>query len=215
MDVESLERSAEERFWKAWLSGPTRIALESLPPQIGQPAPDLELPDTSGASRRLSEFWSARPALVLFLRHFGCSCLAERWERLREEVGELQEEAEIVAVCQAEPPRAAEVASRRGYPFPVLSDPERNAYRAYGLPEGTVAQVLHDFDWKPGDEATGRELIESRRGTERALVDSPWQLPGEFVVGTDGILALTHRYQYCEDLPPKTVLIGAIRAAKI
>jgi len=34
------------------------------------------------------------------------------------------------------------------------------------------------------------------------------------VVAADGTLVLTHRYQYCEDFPPKTVLLGAIAAAQ-
>jgi hypothetical protein len=46
------------------------------------------------------------------------------------------------------------------------------------------------------------------------VVDSPWQLPGEFVIGSNGQIALAHRYQYCEDFPPKTVLLGAIAAAE-
>jgi hypothetical protein len=33
-------------------------------------------------------------------------------------------------------------------------------------------------------------------------------------VASDGVLVLTHRYQYCEDFPPKTVLLGAIAAAQ-
>jgi hypothetical protein len=34
------------------------------------------------------------------------------------------------------------------------------------------------------------------------------------VVATDGQIVLAHRYQYCEDFPPKTVLLGAIAAAQ-
>ncbi len=65
-------------------------------------------------------------------------------------------------------------------------------------------------------EVTARTLfLEPRRGTERAVVDSPWQLPGEFVIGSNGLIALAHRYQYCEDFPPKTVLLGAIAAAEV
>lgn len=205
---------AEEEWLAAWLSGPTRTTWRTIPPQIGQPAPDVSLPDTTGRIRRLSDFWAKRPALILFLRQFGCSCLAERWEKLKDEVAAFEEAgAQVVAITQGEPERAAEVAKRRGYPFPVLCDPERTSYEAYGLPEGTPAQILHDFAWKRGDRETGEKMINSRRGTERALVDSPWQLPGEFVVSTSGRLVLTHRYQYCEDFPPKTVILGAIAAA--
>lgn len=69
------------------------------------------------------------------------------------------------------------------------------------------------FAWKPNDRETGEKLISSRRGTERALVDNPWQLPGEFVIASGGRIVHAHRYQYCEDFPPKTVLLGAIGAA--
>jgi len=213
--VEHQQQAAETEWLEAWLAGPARTRLETLPAQIGDPAPDLTLPDIAGRPRRLIEFWRKRPALLLFLRQFGCSCLAERWEKLKEEVGAFEEAgAHVVAVCQAEPERAATVAGRRGYPFPLLCDPDRRAYEIYGLVEGTPAQVLHDFAWKPGDRATGEKMVTSRRGTERALVDNPWQLPGEFVTSPSGRLTLTHRYQYCEDFPPKTVILGAIQAAR-
>lgn len=212
--VDEQQKAAEAEWLDAWLGGPTRTAWPTMPPQIGQSAPDLSLPDATGRTRRLSEFWVKKPALILFLRQFGCSCLAERWDKLKDELPAFEEVgAQVIAITQGEPERAAEVARRRGYPFPVLCDPERRSYETYGLLEGTPAQILHDFDWKPGDHETGEKMINSRRGTERALVDSPWQLPGEFVVSTRGRLILTHRYQYCEDFPPKTVILGAIAAA--
>lgn len=215
-DLAQLEAEAEHRWLAGWLAGPTRTRYEELPPQPGDAAPDPELLDTSGDPRRLSEFWTHGPALVIFMRHFGCSCLMERWEGLKIELDDYADAgARVVAICQAEPERARAVAARREYGFPLLCDPELRAYRAFGLLEGQPAQVLHDFPWRPGDEETARTLfIEPRRGTERAVVDSPWQLPGEFVIGSDGRLALAHRYQYCEDFPPKTVLLGAIAAAE-
>ena len=214
-DLAELERQAEGRWLASWLTGPTHTRYDELPVQPGDPAPDVELADTSGEPRRLSEFWTHRPALVIFMRHFGCSCLAERWEGLRGELDDYADaDARVVGICQAEPERAAAVATRRGYAFPLLCDPELKAYRAFGLLEGQPSQILHAFPWKAGDDETARTLfIDPRRGTERAVVDSPWQLPGEFVIGSDGRIALAHRYQYCEDFPPKTVLIGAIAAA--
>ncbi|MEP6807832.1 MAG: peroxiredoxin-like family protein [Chloroflexota bacterium] len=215
-DIEQLERDAEQRWLAAWLTGPTHIRHEELPVQAGDAAPDLELPDLSGDPRRLSDFWAHGPMLLIFMRHFGCSCLSERWEGLREELHDYAGAgARVVAICQAEPERARAVATRRGYAFPMLCDPELTAYQAYGLLEGQPAQILHAFPWKAGDEETARTLfIEPRRGTERAVVDSPWQLPGEFVIGSDGRIALAHRYQYCEDFPPKTVLLGSILATE-
>jgi peroxiredoxin len=39
--------------------------------QIGDPAPDVTLPDHSGQRITLSEHWARRPVILLFLRHFG------------------------------------------------------------------------------------------------------------------------------------------------
>lgn len=211
------QQSEAEREWVAgWLAGPTRTRWESLPVQVGDRAPDLELRDMDGAPRRLAELWPLGPTLLLFLRQFGCSCLAERWDLLREEIPEFEAAgAQVVAVGQGEPERTAAMAQRRGYPFPVLSDPERRAYRAYGLLQGTPAQLVHDFAWRPGDMTSAQDLfLTPRRGTERAVVDDPWQLPGEFVIDPTGTIRLAHRYQYCEDFPPRTVLLGAIAAAQ-
>jgi hypothetical protein len=94
-----------------------------------------------------------------------------------------------------------------------LSDPERQAYGAYGLLDGPVATLFHDEVWTPGDQAGADRMTASRRGTERALVDHAWQLPGEFVIAKGGQIMLAHRAQYCEDFPPTGVLIGAINAA--
>lgn len=214
-DLAQLEAEAEERWLAGWLAGPTWTRYDELPAQVGDLAPELVLPDTSGEPRHLSEFWTHGPAIVIFMRHFGCSCLMERWEGLKTELSDYADAgARVVAICQAEPERARAVAARREYQFPLLCDPERRAYRAFGLLEGQPAQILHDFPWEPGDVETARTLfLEPRRGTERAVVDSPWQLPGEFVIGSSGRIALAHRYQYCEDFPPKTVLLGAIAAA--
>lgn len=210
--IAAQERAAEDVWLSWWLSGPTRTRWTTLPVQVGDPAPDLELSDSTGARRRLSEAWAGGPALLVFMRHFGCSCLRERWESLEPFIGSIREAgASVHLIGQGEPERTAAVADRRGYPTPVWCDPDRAAYAAYGVLQGTPPQVLHDFAWHAGDEALAEAVGRSaRRGTERALVDDPWQLPGEFVVGRDGLVALAHRAQFCEDFPPAAILLGAI-----
>jgi hypothetical protein len=32
---------------------------------------DVQLADSTGSTRRLGDFWAARPVVVVFLRHFG------------------------------------------------------------------------------------------------------------------------------------------------
>ena len=208
-------QAGEETWYREFLEGPTRTRWTQLPPQVGDTAPEISLPDTSGSERRLSEWWSKGPVHLVFMRHFGCGCLADRWEELKPASDRIAAAgATTVAVSQAEPERAAEVGARRGYDFPLLSDPERVAYGAFGLLDGSVESIFHDEAWSPGDHDGANALAASRRGTERALVDHPWQLPGEFVIAQGGTLVYVHRSQHCEDFPPTSVLLGAIAAAR-
>jgi hypothetical protein len=82
--IERQQSEAEAEWVAGWLAGPTRLRWESLPVQVGDPAPDLSLLDANGAPVDLSALWAAGPTLLLFLRHYGCSCLAERWDSLRD-----------------------------------------------------------------------------------------------------------------------------------
>jgi len=214
-DAQVLQQAAEETWIREFLAGPTRTRLTELPPQTDDAAPDLELADTTGTLRRLSEFWADGPVLLVFMRQFGCGCLADRWEQLEPAQARISEAgATLVAVCQAEPVRAAAVAQRRDYRFPLLCDAELTSYKAYGLPEGVPATITQDFPWRPGDHETAEKWTVSRRGTERALVDHMWQLPGEFVIAHGGRIVLAHRAQYCEDFPLTEVILGAIAAAR-
>ena len=39
--------------------------------RVGDPAPDMTLPDDSGTQTSLSSLWSERPLVLLFIRHLG------------------------------------------------------------------------------------------------------------------------------------------------
>ncbi len=39
--------------------------------RVGDPAPDMTLPDDSGMQTSLSGLWSERPLALLFIRHLG------------------------------------------------------------------------------------------------------------------------------------------------
>jgi len=39
--------------------------------EIGDPAPDVTVPDQTGRPVRLGDCWAEKPLVLLFLRHFG------------------------------------------------------------------------------------------------------------------------------------------------
>ncbi|MFN2119950.1 MAG: peroxiredoxin-like family protein [Anaerolineales bacterium] len=206
-----------QQWLDKWVNGPTRLRWERIPLQAGDAAPDLALPDYEGKQHRLSEAWSGGPGLLLFWRHYGCSCGRERAARLQEEYGRYVElGAHVLIMGYGDPARAAEYARRNRIPCPILCDPGFEAYKAYDVLEGKPSQVV--FDAEDGhlrcEVDAWRNLVDSRQGTERAIVANPWQLPGEFVIDQRGVVRLAYRYQYCEDWPDPRVLYSAIKEAK-
>jgi peroxiredoxin len=200
-----------------WQTGPRRQRWTALPPQRGDLAPDLELLEArSGDQTRLSRLWADRPALLLFWRHFGCSCGRDRAERLRSEYADyVGAGATVALIGQGERERTLVYASANGLPetMRLFCDPAEDAYRAYGLLEGGPAEVLFDApdDYLTCQPEVGRGMAEERRALARPVVDNPWLLPGEFVVGRDGRLATTYRFQFCEHWIDPRVNLAAIR----
>lgn len=214
MSIIEEQQAAEQEWLDAWHHGPQRLRWDRVPLQIGDAAPDINLPDHTGKMVQLSSLWAESSALILFWRHFGCSCGHDRAARLKAEYAQYTDAgASVVVIGQGEPARSAQYRKHTGIPCPVLCDPDRTTYQAFDLLEGTTAQVLFDAPdtFLRREPAVGESLAASRHDTDRAAVDSPWQLPGEFVVGRGGTVQLAYRYQYCEDWPDPRVLTAGIR----
>ena len=83
--LESQIKSAEEEWLNLWKNGPTGLRWDKIPLQVGDRAPDIEVQDSTGATVHLRDFWNNKPALLLFWRHYGCSCGIDRAKRLLNE----------------------------------------------------------------------------------------------------------------------------------
>lgn len=211
--------AAEKEWIEGWKRGPPRPRWDKIPLQVGDPAPDFELPNSEGKRIKLSSYWQDRPALILFWRHYGCGCGIERVSLLKQEFdGYIEAGANVFIIGQGEPQRAAAYAKKYELPdLPILCDPGFYSYKAYGLVEGKPSQILYDApdEFLDRNLKAGMKLAEERRKLERPLVDNSWLLPGEFVVDRDGVVRLAYRYNYCENFPDPRVLTAAIREARI
>lgn len=166
----------------------------------------------------LSRFWMNGPALLLFWRHFGCSCGRDRAARLRREHPDyVAAGAQVVIIGQGEPDRTLVYATANDLPdtIALLCDPAEEAYRAYGLLEGGPAEVLFDApdEYLTCQPEVGATMAAERRALARPNVDNPWLLPGEFVVARDGRLVATYRFQFCEHWIDPRANVAAIRFA--
>lgn len=216
VDQVELDRALAEGegdFFRIWQNGPEATRWDSLPVQVGDMAPGFALPDQAGTTVTLDDLVTNGSVMVLFWRHFGCGCGADRAARLRDELADYRSTgASVVIIGQGLPVQAAAYAEEHDLDLPILTDEDRSTYRAYGLLDALLPQVVFDAPqwlWSYSRE-TAQRFIEERRVGGRRLVNNPWLLPGEFVIDADGTMKHTHRYQHCEDFPDPRILITAV-----
>lgn len=217
-ELEELIQQAEAEWIERFVEGPECLRWDELPPQIGDPAPDLEMQDSTGTWRQLREFWADGPALLLFWRHFGCGCGIDRAEKMAQEYDAYVEAGATVAIVgEGDPERGAAYGEEYDIQCPILCDPDGTAHETYGLLDFTPPQIAYALPDKSRQQYLAHtqqfaeEFAEERREDGRPQVDNPWRQPGEFVINEDGVLQLTYRYQYCKDFPDPRVFTTAIR----
>jgi hypothetical protein len=111
----------------------------------------------------------------------------------------------VVAVSFEPLPLLQEFAKKEELPFPVLSDPERKAYRAFGLQEGSAHRIFG----LPAIWTYLRGLLQGR--WPRWPSANIRQLGGDILINTSGNIALLHRSHSPADRPGVGVLLKAIR----
>jgi peroxiredoxin len=92
-------------------------------------------------------------------------------------------------------------------PFPLLLDPERAAYRAYGLERSFVRVWSPKVMWHYTRRVLAGQKLQSIQG-------DPHQLGGDFVVDADGVIRLAHRSRDPVDRPAVETLLAAIKETR-
>ena len=112
--------------------------------------------------------------------------------------------AEVLVLTFEPPQRTARYLEAHALAFPLLADPERRAYRAYGLEHGTLWRWLSPTVWT----GYARLMGEGHR-LQRPHAD-PLQVGGDFVVDPNGKLALAHPAADPADRPLVADLLAAV-----
>ena len=128
---------------------------------------------------------------------------------MRDRLEELGDTTVVVLVTFTDLASLTEYQWSNELPYPVLTDPRRKTYSAYGLGRGSVRRV-----W--GVRATKRyvELIRaSGFGALRKPTEDTLQLGGDFVIGPAGNLVWGFWGDGPDDRPSVDELVAAVRSA--
>lgn len=174
----------------------------------GDTAPEATLLDANNHPVSLAGRWSApdNGIALIFLRHFGCPFCKEHARALHLQRSGFQDAGvEIVMVGPGTPAEAAAFAEDLGLENPVLTDPDRAAYRAYGLGEAPVRSLLDPRVIAGGIRAAAKGFL------PRKSSGNPLQLPGQFLIDRGGIVRSATRPRLMSDIPSASALLGEAR----
>lgn len=165
------------------------IAAETQIIQPGTPAPALQLFSSAGQPIDISSYWRAQPVLFFFLRHAGCALCRAHMHKLRDAYADFQRAgAGVLLITFADAAGAAQLQRGQNIPFPVLADPARRAYRAFGLVEGPLSAAI-------GPDVLLRQLGEALRGNIPYVNPANshiTQLGGSVIVDRAGVVRFAH-----------------------
>jgi peroxiredoxin len=171
---------------------------------LDQVAPDFNLRSSEERFIALCDF-RGRKVVLVFLRHFSSRPCRERLSQLRQRYAEFQMRgAAIVAISFESRIRLAQLSRQLKLPFPLLSDIQRDVYRAYGLYQGSISKMF------------GMGMVWAYI---KLLVRGHWyhcrqsdfkQLGGDFVVDMGGIVRFESLGAGPQGRPPIKLLLEAL-----
>lgn len=103
----------------------------------GDQAPDFELKDETGATRRLSDFLAKGPVVLYFYpaaMTYGCTRESCHFRDLAGEFDAVG--AQRLGISADEVDKQKQFSDKHSFDFPLLSDPDKTVARAYGVRRG-------------------------------------------------------------------------------
>lgn len=177
--------------------------------KFNDPAPDLELQDSDGKPVLLSSFWKEKALVLAFTRHFGCPQCKEMVDQLAIASPELKDKnLALVIVTQGTPEAAKAFCAERAPGLTCLADPERKAYRAYGLERANIWQSFLSLKvWR------SNRRLKRERGWNPDLPpkgQDAMQMAGTFIIAPDGRIRLPYYYDDIADHPSVDLLLHGV-----
>ena len=172
-------------------------------------APDLELLSAEGKPVQLSSLWKKQVLILAFTRHFGCPQCKEMVDMLSNAAPEIKSSGlDLVFITQGTPEATKAFCKERASGQACLADPERNAYRAYGLERATIWQTF--LSWRVWQS---NQRLKQEHGWNTDLPPTgqdAMQLAGTFVISTDGRIRLPYYYDNIADHPPVDLFLHGV-----
>lgn len=167
---------------------------------VGEQAPDARVQDADGRSVQLRELFARGPVMLVFYRGGWCPFCNFQIRELTEDFPELERRGVTpVAISVDRMEESTRTRANYTIPFPVLSDPDLTAHRAY--------RVTHDVDAAEVERLRGMGMdLERSSGRSHHVV----AIPSVFVIDGTGVVRWAHADRDYRTRPSNEQLLAVI-----
>ena len=212
--MDGARRAASERFgsqrrWPSWMLDTAREREQPATPEHIDALAEISLPDQDSNPVRLRDLWRDGPAVIVWLRQFGCPfCRAYAVELNRARDRFTIAGARLVLIGQGTPDDAARFRRRMQIQLQVLADADRVTYLWAGTKLATLDELI-------GPVVVVRALI--AMASNRVVIGhntaDEAQLGGSIVVLPDGTMPFSHISRNAADMAPVDEILAVVNAA--
>ena len=177
-----------------------------MPLQPSDQAPAFCAQLSGGKTVCLADYRGHRLVLI-FVRHLACLPCQEHLLEVQDSLPTISEQGAQVLVVSFDTVEQLEgYRTRLKLTFPVAADPERVAYEAYGLTQGSLLHIWHPKTlWRYVVlRLKGRKLQRPKKGDDLS------QLGGDFVVNARGEVVFAHYSSRPDDRPEVAAIMDAV-----
>jgi peroxiredoxin len=194
-----------------------RDRQQTHPPTDASVLEDVVLDDYGGHPVRLGDLWSERPAVLVFVRHFGCVfCrqMAVEIHRARHKFEEA--DVQLAVIGHGTPAHARDFRRLQNVDLPLLVDPDRRVYELAGAKVATLPELIGPRQIMRALRATIVSRL--RQGSiavhQGKIIGHAAQLGGVLVIAPDGSVRYAYLSEESGDNPPASEVLAAARAIR-
>lgn len=160
-----------------------------------------------GSELFLSDLWKKQTLVLIFLRHLG-------WAFCRQQVAQLRRKkqhfdqvgAQVVLVGMGTSEESSAFELKFDFPFPLISDPKRKLYQAFGLKQISALELL-----SPSVALKG--ILAMTKGHNIGMpIGDVRQLPGVFIINTQGRIIYSYFARDPSDHPDPDTVLQALKS---
>ncbi|HXI46049.1 MAG TPA: peroxiredoxin-like family protein, partial [Candidatus Acidoferrales bacterium] len=211
MPMAGARRAAFERFqaprrWPWWMLDAARTREQPGTPEHIDALAEISLPDHDGNAVRLRDLWRDGPAVIVWLRQFGCPfCRAHAVQLNRARRRFADAGVQLVLIGQGTPADAMRFRRHLRIDLPVLTDVDRVTYLWASTKLATLDELIGPVVVVRGLLAMARQEVLIGHNTADEA-----QLGGSIVVLPDGTIPFSHISRNASDMASPKELLSAV-----